>query len=367
MASRARHVRTALRAGSMSDHDFTRRLVQTIATVTVAIVVVFAVWQARAALTVVYISALMAMGLSPIVHFIARARPDQKQRPPRWVAILSVYLVLVGVMVLVGLLVVPPLVAQAIALWERAPAQFEQAQRWLLRHHMMTRRITFEQAMANAPAEASTNPVGTVLIAISSMVGGVFTLVTILILSFYLLVGAEPMFEYLIRFVPVDRRREAATAARQAVVKVSAWLQAQLVLAGTMGLFATAGLWWIGVPYFYVLGVVVAVGETIPVVGPIVGGFIAVGMALTASPKLALIAGAYFFVLHQLEANVLVPKIMERRVGVSPVAVVIALLVGADLYGLFGAILAIPTAAILSIVVEDILAARDNILSERGR
>ena len=76
--------------------------------------------------------------------------------------------------------------------------------------------------------------------------------------------------------------------------------------------------------------------------------------------------GAYFFVLHELEANVLLPRIMSRRVGVSPVAVIIALLIGADLYGLIGAILAIPTAAILSILVEDLVAAHDQIRIQRA-
>ncbi len=76
------------------------------------------------------------------------------------------------------------------------------------------------------------------------------------------------------------------------------------------------------------------------------------------STKRALSFGAYFLVLHQLEANILVPKIMERRVGVSPVAVMIALLVGGALWGIIGAILAIPTAAIISVIIEDIAVRR---------
>src|SRR6185312_10758976 len=97
-----------------------------------------------------------------------------------------------------------------------------------------------------------------------------------------------------------------------------------------------------------------AVGETIPIVGPVVGGLTSVAVAITVSPKLALMVGVYFLVLHQLEANILVPKIMEKSVGVSPVAVLVALLVGAELWGLVGAILAIPTAAILSVIIEDL-------------
>ncbi|HEX7136709.1 MAG TPA: AI-2E family transporter, partial [Vicinamibacterales bacterium] len=77
-------------------------------------------------------------------------------------------------------------------------------------------------------------------------------------------------------------------------------------------------------------------------------------IALTVSLQLAVTVGVYFLVLHQLEANVLVPKIMEKRVGVSPVAVMVALLIGAALWGVIGAILAIPTAAIASVIIEDL-------------
>jgi predicted PurR-regulated permease PerM len=143
------------------------------------------------------------------------------------------------------------------------------------------------------------------------------------------------------------------------VSKVSAWLRAQFVLAGVMGTFATIGLWLMGVPYFYVIALVAAVGETIPIVGPVIGGITAVAVAITVSAKLALMVGVYFLVLHQLEANVLVPKIMESRVGVSPVAVIVALLIGGALWGVVGAILAIPTAAILSVLVEELAHDRD--------
>src|SRR5207245_11065968 len=139
------------------------------------------------------------------------------------------------------------------------------------------------------------------------------------------------------------------------VLKGSAWLLAQFVLAGVMGTFAAVGLWLMDVPYFYVVALIAAIGETIPIVGPVIGGITAVAVAISVSPKLALMVGIYFLVLHQLEANVLVPKIMERSVGVSPVAVLVALLIGGALWGLVGAILAIPTAAILSVVVEELV------------
>jgi predicted PurR-regulated permease PerM len=344
----------------LSDRDFTRRLLQTVLTVAGVAILIAVLWAAREALMLIYVSALIAMGFSPLVRLIEHPITARRNlRVPRWLAILVVYLTIVAVIVLVGLTVIPPLVAQAVSLWERMPAEFNRLQTFLVRYKLMRRPITLAEAVQSAPDGSGSNAVGTVLVALSSLIGGVFGLITILILSFYLLIEAQPMFEYLVRFVPAGRRADVATAARQAVSKVSAWLRAQLVLAGVMGTFAALGLGLMGVPFFYVIALVAAIGETIPIIGPVVGGITAVAVAITVSAKLAVMVGIYFLILHQLEANILVPKIMERRVGVSPVAVLVALLIGGALWGIVGAILAIPTAAILSIVVEDLAASHE--------
>jgi predicted PurR-regulated permease PerM len=343
----------------LSDRDFRQRMIETVLTVAGVAIVIATLWAAREALMLVYISALIAMGFSPIVQLIEQRHASGRRRLPRWFAILILYVAIVGALVVLGLMVIPPLVAQAEALWTRLPAHFNAFQNFLIRHKLMTHSVTLQEAVQSAPTGASGNAVGTVLVAISSVIGGAFGLITILILSFYLLVEAHEMFEYLVRFVPAGRRGDVAIAAREAVVKVSAWLRAQFTLAGVMGVFAASGLWLMNVPYFYVIALVAAIGETIPIVGPVIGGVTAVAVAITVSPKLALSVGVYFLVLHQLEANILVPKIMERRVGVSPVAVMVALLVGGALWGIIGAVLAIPTAAILSVIIEDLAVNRD--------
>jgi predicted PurR-regulated permease PerM len=333
------------------DREFNRRMVRTVFTVAGVAFLIAVLWTAREALMLIYVSALLAMGLSPFVRSLQRPRPGRKGAP-RWLAILTIYTVILGVIVTLALLVLPPLVAQAVALWADMPAKFNKIEAFLIQHHVMTHRITLEEAVQNVPA-GSGNAVGTALGAIWRMIGGVFGLITILILSFYLLIEAESLFDYVIRFVPSGRRGLVATASREAVYKVSAWLRAQFVLAGVMGTFVAVGLGFMNVPYFYVVALIAAIGETIPIIGPIIAGVSAVTVALTVSAKLALMVGLYFLVLHQLETNILVPQIMERRVGVSPVTVMIALLIGGDLWGLVGAILAIPTAAILSVVVDE--------------
>jgi predicted PurR-regulated permease PerM len=335
-------------------------MLQTVATVTGVGLLLAVLWATREALMLVYVSALIAMGLSPFVEFIQQPRRDKAmRRVPRWLAILAIYAVIVAVVSFVGLLVIPPLVSQASALWAELPSEFNRLQTFFIGHKLLTHRVTLEEAVQNAPNGTGGNAVGTALVAISSLIGGVFGLITILILTFYLLIEAGAMFDYLVRFVPLGRRGDVAMVAREAVSKVSAWLRAQFILAGVMGTFSAVGLGLMGLPYFYVVALIAAVGETIPIVGPVIGGITAVAVAISVSPKLALMVGAYFLVLHQLEANILVPKIMERSVGVSPVAVLVALLVGGALLGLVGAILAIPTAALLSVIIEEIAAGRD--------
>jgi len=334
-------------------------MLETVAALTGVVLLLATLWAAREALMLVYVSALIAMGFAPIVSMIEQPGTKVRRRTPRWLAILAIYLAFVAVLVAVGLMVIPPLVAQAEALWTKLPAQFNRFQNFLIQYKLMTHRVTLEEAVQNAPAGAGGNAAGAVLVAISSLIGGVFGLITILILTFYLLIEAQTMFDYFLRFVPPARRADVTVAAREAVSKVSAWLRAQFVLAGVMGTFAAVGLGFMGVPYFYVIALIAAIGETIPIVGPVIGGITAVAVAISVSAQLALMVGVYFLVLHQLEANILVPKIMERRVGVSPVAVMVALLIGGALEGIVGAILAIPTAAILSVIVEEIAAGRE--------
>ncbi len=117
-----------------SDKDFTRRMLQTVTTVAGAGLLVALLWAARDALMIVYVSALIAMGMSPLVKLIERPPKAGARRVPRWLAILAIYLVVVSGFVFVGLLVIPPLVAQASSLWAKLPGEFNRFQQFLIGH-----------------------------------------------------------------------------------------------------------------------------------------------------------------------------------------------------------------------------------------
>ena len=196
--------------------DFTRRMLQTVATVAGVAILLAVLWAARDALLLVYVSALHRDGAVAAGQAHRTAAPARHHAPraalardPR-----RSTRVLVAVVVFIGLLVIPPLVAQGSALWAKLPAEFNRFQTFLISHKLMTHRVTLEEAVQNAPSGTGGNAVGTVLVAISSLIGGIFGLITILILTFYLLIEAGAMFEYLVRFVPRGRRADLATAAR---------------------------------------------------------------------------------------------------------------------------------------------------------
>jgi predicted PurR-regulated permease PerM len=317
------------------------------------IALLWATYLVRDALLLIYIATLVAIGFGPIVTAIERRRLAGRHRLPRWGAILVIYLILIGSLVAIGIMIVPPLVEQARDFWTELPSLLRRGQQWLIDRGLLAQQISPREALEQT-AGGGTDAVGRIVGAIWGFFGGLFGLLTILILAFYFLVDSDSIVRTFVRLFPRAERRRVEDACRRVSTKVSAWLAGQLFLAGVIGASAAIGLWLLGVPYFYVLALIAAIGEMIPVVGPILAAVPAVAVALSVSPSTALFVGLFFLVQQQFENHVLVPKVMERQVGVSAVVVIIALLIGGSLLGIVGAILAVPTAAILHVLFQEL-------------
>lgn len=334
----------------------------TIAVTALTVIVLWAAFLVRGVLLLLYISALLAIGFSPIVRIIERQHllPIGTRRFPRWLAILILYLAILGALASVASLVFPPLFRQAEQLWTALPDMFDRAQDVLIGKGILRERLTWQQAVERAPGAGGSQAVGrTVLSAVVGLVGGIAGLITILILTFYFLVEAKALASTLLRLFPKSDRPRVDAIVRAIATKVTAWLTGQLLLATIIGSTSALGLWALGIPFFYVLALISAVGELIPVVGPILSAIPAVGIAATLSLKKVLLVIAFFVVQQQIENHVLVPKVMQRQVGVSPVAVIVALLIGGNLLGIAGAILAVPTVAILQVLFSEWMSSRD--------
>jgi predicted PurR-regulated permease PerM len=342
-----------------SDRSALRIVAWSIVMVGVALLLAVALYQVRTVLMLVYVSALLAIGLAPIVRAVERQKllPVGTRTFPRWLAILTLYLTLLVTVVGLGFAVIPPLVRQGQSLWRRVPDLFARGQQFLIDRGLLDHEFTMSEALQKAPTGmlgAGGDAVTTVVGAVINVAGGVFGVVTILILTFYMLVESDTIFRRFVRLFPIEQRLRIATVSSDITIKVSAWLGGQLLLGAIIGTTATLGLWLLGMPYFFVLGFIAGVGELIPMVGPILSAIPALMVALTVSPSMALGVGVFFLVQQQFENHLLVPKLMERQVGVSAVTVIIALLMGGSLLGIVGALLAVPTAAVLQVIFDEL-------------
>jgi predicted PurR-regulated permease PerM len=317
----------------------------------ITIIALWTLYLVRGPLLLFYVCVLIATGLSPIVRWIERRRPVGG-RLPRPVAILMIYGAVLGTIAGIGAMIVRPLVEQSRQFWKELPNLLDQIQGRLMSWGVISPDTSLKQLLQQAPG--STDAVTMLIGTLWGFVGGLFGFITILLLTFYLLVEAQGIFDYFVRLFPRERRQKVSEVSALVTTKVSAWLGGQILLGFIIGTTTAIGLALMGVPYFYLLALVAGIGEMIPIVGPIVSALPAIAVAFTVSPGLALGVTVFFFVQQQLENAILVPKVMGQTVGLGAVTVITSLILGGELLGIVGALLAVPTAAIVKVLLEEL-------------
>lgn len=187
----------------------------------------------------------------------------------------------------------------------------------------------------------------------SSALGGVGLALAVIICSFYLCLSRDGVERFLKVVTPPDYEAATLRIYERSRKKMGAWFHMQIFLSVIMGLLIWGGLAILHVPYAFLIGLLGAFFEIIPFIGPLLAGAIGVFSAYTVSSILAVYALIFFLVVHQFEAHVMVPLFNRRSVGLHPVIVIIAVLIGAEVGGLLGVIIAIPAAALFQEVIED--------------
>lgn len=182
----------------------------------------------------------------------------------------------------------------------------------------------------------------------------ILTLVLLLVITFYLLMEREELKERIASFFP---GKDAMVRHLMAKIeeKLGAWFRGQLFLTLIIGTLTYIGLTILGLPYALPLALLAGIMEVVPVIGPIISAIPAIGLAFTVNPVLAAGVAALYFIIQQLENNLIVPQIMKRAVGLNPLIVIIAIAVGNRLLGVGGALLAVPLVVVIQIMVAEIL------------
>jgi predicted PurR-regulated permease PerM len=193
---------------------------------------------------------------------------------------------------------------------------------------------------------------GTTFEGILGFFAGFGGVLTILFVSFYMLLEDSSFEKFIGKVWPgtVRDKEKLQKAFHQVDLKVSMWVRGQIILSLSIGLLTFIGLSVLGVPYALVLSIIAAFTELIPIAGPIIGAVPAIIIAFLHSPILALWVVILTIGIQQFEQHVLVPQVMKRAVGLTGVLVIFSLLVGTKLFGILGAIIAVPVAASIKVL-----------------
>lgn len=189
--------------------------------------------------------------------------------------------------------------------------------------------------------------------AVSQVFGGVSLTISIFILSFYLSVNRNIVERFLRIVSPADYEELVLRIFEHSRRRMGLWFRAQFVLSLIVAVMVWVALSLLGVPYSLLLGVTAGIFELVPFIGPIIAGALSVLVALSISTVLAVYTLVVFLAIQQFESNILVPFFMNRTVGLHPVLVIISILIGLEVGGLLGALIAVPLSAVFQEVGED--------------
>ncbi len=311
----------------------------TIAKVFLAFVVFLLIYYIKDILVLFFIVLLLVAAFRPLVD-------KWEKKIKRLPAVLLLLLLFLLVLTFLIYIIVPPLFQQLAAFINNLP---DIVSRFGFLSHYKAEIVSGIKSMTNN-ADVIT---GRFVSLTASIVGIIAGILTVIVMTIYLLLDKDGLKKFVTTVVPVDSQEAVINLAKKMSMKVGEWFRGQLILSAIIAIVDTVGLLIIGVPYALALGVLSGVLEVIPAIGPIIAGAIAALVALTISPLKAIFVIALYIIVQQLENNLLVPKIMQKAVGLSPVVIILALLIGAKLFGIIGAIIAVPASALISVAVQD--------------
>src|SRR3990167_5911512 len=311
---------------------------KTILFTTIFILALWLLYLIRDLLIIIFVGIILMSALTPMVSLFVRFKI------PKSLGIAITYIIIIAIVVGVLISILPPLIEQSSKLLVTLPpltAQFFNITN--------IDRSVFQSELTNF----SRNIFSITITVFDNFLTIIFTLV----LTFYLLLERDNLENRISAlFVGMEERIRNLIVHIQD--KLGAWLRGQLLLSLIIGVLTYVGLTILNIPYALPLALIAGVLEIIPVIGPIISAVPAILIALTISPILSLGVAAMFFVIQQMENNLIVPQVMKRAVGLDPLIVILAIAIGSRLLGFAGALLAVPIAVVVQIIVTEIIEER---------
>ena len=293
---------------------------------------------------------IVASAFEPAIEWL-RAR-----RVPRILAVVLLYILIAVALVLLVYLVVPLVLEEVRTLSVTYPLLIEQVREGINRVGTLPLVSFFAENLGglfDIPASYLERLSGGLVSFASAAFGGIFSFVLIIVFSFYLAAQEKGIESFLRLVTPLQHEPYVLDLWERSQRKLGRWVRAQMLLGAIIGILVFFGLTLLGVEHALFFAVIAAIFEVIPVVGPILAAVPAVTTAFLTSPLLGVLTIGLYLAAQQIESHVIVPVVMRKAVGLSPLIVVLALLVGAKLGGIFGILLAVPITAIGAELLND--------------
>ena len=304
--------------------------------------------RARAVLVLIGLALFIAAGLEPAVSWLTR------HRFPRWAAVTTILLIAVGVFAGFLAAAIPPLTTQATALANELPHYLHTLQNHNSSLGRLNTRFHIQQRLSKLLSTKGTALVGGVLGAGALVLSAATSVLAVAVLVVYFLAAMPRIRLFVYRLAPQSRRARVILIGDEIFTKVGGFVLGNFLTSVIAGLGTYVWLLIFGLPYAILLALLVALLDLIPVVGSTAGGAIVSLVALTVSLPVAIATLGFYIAYRLAEDYLIVPRILGRTVQVPAVVTVVALLVGGALMGIIGALVAIPVAAALRLLLHEV-------------
>lgn len=305
-------------------------------------------WKINGIIVSLIISFIFMAGFAPLVDFL-----NQKTRLPKTISILITYILVIAFISLLLYAIIPPLVTQTQGFLEDLPFFVSRAVE-SLGISDQDQAFNYSQKVIETFGSSISGFFGNVIKFTVDIFSSILAFITISVFTFYLLLERDRIKGNLFYFFPHLPKQRVTNMAHKIELKLGAWVRGQLLLSLIIGLITFVSLSLLGVEFALPLAVIAGVLELVPIIGPIISALPAIIVALVQSPNLAIIIIITYLIIQQLENNLIVPKVMEKAVGLSPLVVILSLMIGGSLMGVLGALIAVPIAASIQVVLQDL-------------
>lgn len=286
--------------------------------------------QIKDIIILLFLSVILLSGLLRPVEWL------NSKKIPRALSVLIVYIFIIAFIAFTIGIIVPPLVSQSSDFISKLPQILG-----TINDFLIFNKIPVENLSAIISRQLQ-SVAGNFISVTSAIFSSIFLVITLLVLTFYLLLEWNKFLRLLTSSFSGKQEKKVANLITKIESGLGGWLRGQLALSLIIGVFTYIGLKILGIAYALPLALVAGILEIIPIIGPIISAIPAVLVGLTVAPIMGIAVAALFFIIQQLENHLIVPMVMKRVAGLQPPVVIIALLIGAKLGGIGGAFLAIP-------------------------